>query len=458
LGNTYPNPIVAKLNGVALSGTPSSGQTLVANSGTAASWQTPAAAYQPWQFHVAPLGGGQDDTPNLRTALTNAANYMAANQGYAEVLVDPALYTLSSALTNSGQGNAQLPLPVIGAGVSGGILVIRCTYGNGGANPYFAQTVAQKSGAIFRSTLTAQTVDATYGAPYILGGPATSAYAVGTANYNNLMVILDGITFMPQEESGGPTLGGVFLGSCAKAQVVSGAYIPDTTVAIMDTTQPTHNWVNALYMPYPLNNDNNFIGTWSAYGAYRGVVVTSHVAAQRIIAIYCNRGIGILENSDGHAAWIGYLSVEGSNIAIYNEGTVNGYYSIVVDVLDCEALSHYSAGGHVADPSNGLYGSINIHQLGGSALVVSGATYVQITCLSQKNGPVTAPTVPGSGTALQNPFWRTAMVNIQGGTVTGIAVGGVTLTGVTSGVITVPSGKTVTLTYSAAPTWQWVLQ
>lgn len=49
------------------------------------------------------------------------------------------------------------------------------------------------------------------------------------------------------------------------------------------------------------------------------------------------------------------------------------------------------------------------------------------------------------------------MVNVSGGTVTAIAVDGTVLTGVTSGVIMVPSGKTITLTYSSAPSWQWVL-
>jgi hypothetical protein len=41
LSGTYPNPTVAKVNGVSVSGTPTSGQVITASSGTAASWQTP---------------------------------------------------------------------------------------------------------------------------------------------------------------------------------------------------------------------------------------------------------------------------------------------------------------------------------------------------------------------------------------------------------------------------------
>lgn len=54
LSGTYPNPAVAKVSGVTLSGTPVSGQVLTASSGTAASWQTPSG------------GGGSGTT--IRTA------------------------------------------------------------------------------------------------------------------------------------------------------------------------------------------------------------------------------------------------------------------------------------------------------------------------------------------------------------------------------------------------------
>lgn len=43
LSGTYPNPTVAKVNGVTVSGTPTSGQVPTATSGTAATWQTPTA-------------------------------------------------------------------------------------------------------------------------------------------------------------------------------------------------------------------------------------------------------------------------------------------------------------------------------------------------------------------------------------------------------------------------------
>jgi hypothetical protein len=66
--------------------------------------------------------------------------------------------------------------------------------------------------------------------------------------------------------------------------------------------------------------------------------------------------------------------------------------------------------------------------------------------------------VPGSTTPLTNPFFRDAVVVVTGGTVSAVAVDGVaqgfTATGFT---VVVPSGKTITLTYTVAPSWKWIL-
>lgn len=69
-------------------------------------------------------------------------------------------------------------------------------------------------------------------------------------------------------------------------------------------------------------------------------------------------------------------------------------------------------------------------------------------------GFITAPTIPASGTAVTGSNNFDCTVYVKGGTVTVIAVGGTT-TGMTSGPIKVPAGKTITLTYSSAPTWTW---
>ncbi len=72
----------------------------------------------------------------------------------------------------------------------------------------------------------------------------------------------------------------------------------------------------------------------------------------------------------------------------------------------------------------------------------------------QAAGALTPPSIPASTTAYTNSYGYPCMVSVYGGTVTAIAVDGVA-TGQTSGVFTIPPGKTITLTYSVAPTWRW---
>lgn len=49
LSGTYPNPTVAKVNGVAVTGTPTAGDTIVATSAVAAIWDTIAGGASPWE-------------------------------------------------------------------------------------------------------------------------------------------------------------------------------------------------------------------------------------------------------------------------------------------------------------------------------------------------------------------------------------------------------------------------
>ena len=64
------------------------------------------------------------------------------------------------------------------------------------------------------------------------------------------------------------------------------------------------------------------------------------------------------------------------------------------------------------------------------------------------------PAVPASTVAATNNFGVDATVFIAGGTVSAVAIGG-TATGATSGSFRVPSGQTITLTYTVAPAWEW---
>lgn len=67
---------------------------------------------------------------------------------------------------------------------------------------------------------------------------------------------------------------------------------------------------------------------------------------------------------------------------------------------------------------------------------------------------VSTPAVPASGTAFTNNQ-NSSMVYISGGTVTQINVANIN-TGRTSGAFYIPMNRSITLTYSVAPTWVWI--
>jgi len=78
------------------------------------------------------------------------------------------------------------------------------------------------------------------------------------------------------------------------------------------------------------------------------------------------------------------------------------------------------------------------------------------TSLDQGGG-FSTPAVPASTTPVTNTSPLPATVVVSAGTVTNVKVNGITV-GAGDGTYTVPSGATIAITYSAAPTWTWTLQ
>jgi len=150
-----------------------------------------------------------------------------------------------------------------------------------------------------------------------------------------------------------------------------------------------------------------------------------------------------------HYNWIGNASVE----ACVNAVHVVASGKVVIDVLSVEGSMN-----HLVDNTGNATGSIG---LGGiiSTINVADPTGIKVTYLDAKPGATTAPTMSASTTAFRNPFWRDAVVQVNNGTATvsNVTVDGTTiLTG--PGMVAVPSGKKITLTYSGGtPTWTWTL-
>jgi len=95
-----------------------------------------------------------------------------------------------------------------------------------------------------------------------------------------------------------------------------------------------------------------------------------------------------------------------------------------------------------------------------SAAVQQAATTVFANCTTSTGATggtaptVTTPSVPASASPATNPNPFPVAVDIEGGTITVVAVNGVTV-GATDGTYIVPGNGTIAVTYSVAPTWVW---
>ena len=80
---------------------------------------------------------------------------------------------------------------------------------------------------------------------------------------------------------------------------------------------------------------------------------------------------------------------------------------------------------------------------------------MQFTTLFNSTGTTATPAFPASNTPVTNPNGWAVFVTITGGTLTAVKVNG-TQVGTTAGTYVVPAGQTISVTFTAAPTWNWV--
>lgn len=159
----------------------------------------------------------------------------------------------------------------------------------------------------------------------------------------------------------------------------------------------------------------------------------------------------IVGNQIGNPSSVG--SVEGIRVGSDNNTVIGNKFDL------SNGAAHFT---YCIAESGGPYTSNIIsgnNTVAGTAGVISlNATSTAKVFGNTNYNPVgfKSPAVPATTVAFTNNFGSDAEVFVTGGTVTVIAIGG-TATGLTSGAFRVPSGQTITLTYSVAPTWTWFL-
>ena len=223
---------------------------------------------------------------------------------------------------------------------------------------------------------------------------------------------------------------------------------------LVSTTNATSNIVigsiRAKYCGYPFNvgNGQSNLLTDSSFSA---------VVAEDCIG---SINIGPVDSSVHFGSLIARgCAINGVGITAFGSVEFNGSAStdyIMVDsvlVVDSKnnGISINSGNGKARIASGSISGSTD-NPVNFSATPVGLALHNIVGY--NPTGPQTAPAIPTSASAYTNPFPFDCAVYVTGGTVTAVAIGG-TATGLTSGQFFVPAGETITLTYSAAPTWTW---
>jgi len=409
--------------------------------------------------------GTTDDTAAIASAVNAAvAGGIADGSQYAEVYFPPAVYLIAGSPTTGGStnGSAQIPLPVIPAANQKFVLVLRGT-SDATALYHWQQTTPQEAGAVLRSTYNAGTTIPGTGEVSVVGGPSPHfGYGNGGSTFSNMLISVSGISIeVPQN---GNICGFDFRGM-GEANVFSASVLARSTVTGAPSI-PDPNWAFGLAMPQTNNNDNCNIGYFSCEGLVYGLIIYEHVQANSLRLINCFDGLVIWPSSGfPHRNIISYASIENcTQCVVFASTAVTKLDILCLDIEWTTGSNHYivndshnAAYGTIYVGSNGGDGGLSLEQALSASYGVNGGAHAKVINQDQGVGVVTAPTIPTSTTALQNPFWRDAMVTVVGGTVTGIAVDGTSQLSATPGTICVPSGKTITLTYSAAPTWQWTL-
>jgi hypothetical protein len=434
---------------------------------------SPAA--HPGVFYPEDFGAKGDGTTDDTAAWNNciAAAVAAAPQHNYAVTVEAQSeeYLIAGAPVKGRQyGNAQITIPHVPANAGRKITLTFRGKSIASTFLHWDQTAPHSLGTVLHSTFASGAYDNTWGVPSILGGPVNLSTAPQDqfATFSNMHVVVDGISTL---QPWGASLIGFDFRRIAQAHVVSASSFSDRT---RKTTPGIEALTNndqsvGLVMPLKGNNARAEIGSYTAEGLHTGLVASEHLVAEYVGVIYARHGIQIAGLTGGdwpdgqrriadHSIYIGRYLAEAVDYWIYNDTTAT---QLVIDSMGGEGTTNFVA--HVYDQISGengrggLTGQVRLLDIFQQFAVVEGNTPLRIINDGVLPGLArTTPPVPASNASLRNPFWRDAVVVVSGGTVTSIKVAGVSQ-GVTSGPVFVPSGQSIEITYSAAPTWTWQL-
>lgn len=414
---------------------------------------------------------GNDDTAAINSAVSAAFAYASTVTGGAfgplEAVVQflPRIYMVAGNPIQGGttKGNAQIPLPFV-AMSSPKITILFNGIPDTPLIHFGLNSTPIIAGAALVCCNTTGTLNGTYGPASVIGG-YTHEQGAGDSVFSNFRPIIQGLTIVVPYNS---TFSGVDCYGCVGMGIRSLCCTAFATPTQMNNPQTNiaagNQWTFGLRTPTTSNDGNPFVDNYVANGFWIGAAISEHVSASRGFTLYNGIGIQFFSTTTGspmlHCTRLHYWCCEANNQHI----AVNGTDVVQIDIgtldVDNGVGSSQKA---INDPSSQIHGSIMIRGNSGSYNFSTGMARLRVIDGDHAYGSATPPSVPATTVALLNPFWRDAAVTITPGastcavSVDGTATGLVLASGGVSGTVTVPTGKTVTLTYTSAPTWAWVL-
>lgn len=245
--------------------------------------------------------------------------------------------------------------------------------------------------------------------------------------------------------------GGANIGHVTNINDTLPSHAPDTLTFL--TTNQIDNVI--VGSTFTLN------GAYPVNGGAGGTESISNTAIGHSVAVGC-RGSYQLGQFDS-SCQLGPFVAKGCAVGGIPGATVFGSFEIGGGAASDRVIGHDftsidSANGSLQfnGPATIRGGSLvgNTNPVGFVSDTVKGECLITGVFGYNPVGALPVPAIPASGTAVTNTFGVDATVYVAGGTVTAIDVAG-TATGMTSGPVRVAAGQSITLTYSAAPTWTW---
>jgi hypothetical protein len=409
---------------------------------------------------------GTDDTAAIQAAIDAARDYAVAHEYFGEVVFADRYYVLTAAPTQTANSpayyNTQLKIPYAPDNTERKLIIALTGVGDVSHFQFWQSSLPNIAGTCLVSMQTGPaTLDPTYGPQSVLGGPG--GYAGFPGNFVNVKAIVQNLsvvcpTYTNLTAFDLSWISAVKVDGCSAHIFATGFYGGGTHLSDMvnDGGFGSRQGVG-LRTPVIGNNADVWIPSFMVEGYTYGIAATEHVRIGNLKTIYnfivINMDLGQGLSNLAHGLTILGWTGEAYQGGIRTVGT--GFCDIEVNLS-----TEFSGGAYdVSDGTNALHGTFRFNNgVDNRAPVISGAANLKVINNTLGPGRWTGqPAVPASNTVQQNTAWRDAMVVVSGGTGVTIQIDGTTLTGVTSGAVLVPSGKTIRLTYTAAPTWTWWL-